>query len=518
MKKLFKKVVAGFMAAAIAVTSMVTGVSAAEFAVSGATDNKVEVNVAASVELTVTTDEATITAKSDKESVATATVDAKKVTIKGVSAGSANVTISDGKATPVKIAVTVKRVPAVATTVKLYTDTACTDGKEAPEAGVSVYVNGKDIKGTETVPAAYYKTNVLYFKENAAVTKIIATTTTGSEPKLTNKGALPSDDAGIKEAKNMASVKADLRNKKVTISAGKKTSDTKTVTAWVFGLNKYNEVVTKASTKVVVKGAATSISFYSDSAKKNLIKTGSVDSKASATFYFAGAIKAPSKDATNTLASDLTYKVEKDSKIGAALTVTALENGTGFTVTAGELTEERGKVKTKTATITVTCVQSGAKASLKVVIGNDVTKVKKSEIKDGYATLIDEKGDVSKVDINLDLGDDKISTTDKISVLVLTGDAAFNAKLKQTTAKSKAYSAKLQKTDATNYRIRVTTGSPKATDPKTATIYIVTTNVAKVTKYYKVATVTDGFVISAVSGEISGVIPTAPVASESSGS
>lgn len=488
MKKLFKKVVAGFMAAAIAVTSMVTSVSAAELAVSGATDNKVEVNVAASVELTVTTGEATITAKSDKESVATATVDAKKVTIKGVSAGSANVTISDGKATPVKIAVTVKRVPAVASTVKLYTDTACTDGKEAPEAGVSVYVNGKDVKGTETVPAAFYKTNVLYFKKNTAVKKMIATTTTGSEPQLTAKGALPSDDAGIKEAKNMASIKADLKNNKVTITAGKKTSDAKTVTAWVFGLNEYNEVVTKASAKVVVKGAATSISFYATEpsektpvAKTIVIGSNSADNKV----YFVPAIKAPSKDAKNTI-TDNTYTVTADPKV-KDVTVAYDAKNAYFTVTAKSLVPDaKKKVKTLSAKIKVTCVQSGKSATITVIVENDVNSIANT-VKTGYATLIDEKGDVAKVDATPTRDDDTIATTSKVSVVVLNGEAAFDAKGKLTTAKSKSFGAKLQNTQ-TGYRVRITNSGAK--EPKDAVVYLVVTNAAKETKYLKVATLT----------------------------
>lgn len=485
MKKLFKKVVAGFMAAAIAVTSMVTSVSAAEFAVSGATDNKVEVNVAASVELTVTTDEATITAKSDKESVATATVDAKKVTIKGVSAGSANVTISDGKATPVKIAVTVKRVPAVASTVKLYTDTACTDGKEAPEAGVSVYVNGTK---TKVEPIVDYKTATLYFKENSAVKKIIATTTTGSEPKLTEKGALPSDDAGIKEAKDMATAKADLKKKTVTISAGKKTSDAKTVTAWVFGLNEYNEVVTKASAKVVVKGAATSISFYATEpsektpvAKTIVIGSNSADNKV----YFVPAIKAPSKDAKNTI-TDNTYTITADPKV-KDVTVAYDSKNAYFTVTAKSLVPDaKKKVKTLSAKIKVTCVQSGKSATITVIVENDVNSIANT-VKTGYATLIDEKGDVAKVDAAPTRDDNTIATTSKVSVVVLDGEAAFDAKGKLTTAKSKSFGAKLQNTQ-TGYRVRITNSGAK--EPKDAVVYLVVTNAAKETKYLKVATLT----------------------------
>lgn len=491
MKKLFKKVVAGFMAAAIAVTSMVTSVSAAEFAVSGATDNKVEVNVAASVELTVTTDEATITAKSAKESIATATVDAKKVTIKGVAAGTTDVTISDGKATPVKIAVTVKRVPAVATVAKLYTDSACTDGKEVTEAGISVYVNGTK---TKVEPIVDYKTTTLYFKENSAVKKMIATTTTGSEPKLTEKGALPSDDAGIKEAKDMATAKVDMKKKTVAISAGKKTSDAKTVTAWVFGLNEYNEVVTKASAKVVVKGAATSISFYATEpaektpvAKTITIGSNSADNR----IYFTPAIKAPSKDATNTI-TDNTFKVEADPKV-KDVTVEYDSKNAYFTVTAKSLVpDSKKKVKTLSAKLKVTCVQSGKSATITVIVENNVNSIANT-IKTGYATLIDEKGDVAKVDVAPTRDDNTIATTSKVSVMVLDGEAAFDTKGKLKTAKSKSFGAKLQNTE-TGYRVRITNSGAK--EPKDAVVYLVVTNAAKKTEYLKVATLTKAGALS----------------------
>lgn len=487
MKKLFKKVVAGFMAAAIAVTSMVTSVSAAEFAVSGATDNKVEVNVAASVELTVTTDEAAITAKSAKESIATATVDAKKVTIKGVSAGTTDVTISDGKATPVKIAVTVKRVPAVASTVSLYTKSACADGDAvSAETGVSVYVNGTK---TKVEPIVDYKTTTLYFKENTAVKKMIATTTTGSEPKLTAKGALPSDDAGIKEAKDMATAKVDMKKKTVAISAGKKTSDAKTVTAWVFGLNEYNEVVTKASAKVVVKGAATSINFYATAPqdKTPVAKTITIGSKsADNRIYFTSAIKAPSKDATNTI-TDNTFKVEADPKV-KDVTVAYDAKNAYFTVSAKSLVpDSKKKVKTLSAKIKVTCVQSGKSATITVIVENDVNSITNT-IGTGYATLIDEKGDVAKVDAAPTRDDNTIATTSKVSVVVLDGEAAFDTKGKLTTAKSKSFGAKLQTKADGSYRVRITNSGAK--EPKDAVVYLTVTNAAKKTEYLKVATLT----------------------------
>lgn len=484
MKKLFKKAIASLLATAIAVTSLVTGVSAAEFSVSGATDNKVQVNVGATAELTVTTDEAAITAKSAKESIATATVDAKKVTIKGVAAGTTDVTISDGKATPVKIAVTVKRVPAVASTVKLYTDSACANEVSA-ETGVSVYVNGTK---TKVEPIVDYKTTTLYFKENSAVKKMIATTTTGSEPKLTEKGALPSDDAGIKEAKDMAVAKVDLKKKTVAISAGKKTSDAKTVTAWVFGLNEYNEVVTKASAKVVVKGAATSISFYATAPqdKTPVAKTITIGSKsADNRIYFTSAIKAPSKDATNTI-TDNTFKVEADPKV-KDVTVAYDAKNAYFTVTAKSLVpDSKKKVKTLSAKIKVTCVQSGKSATITVIVENDVNSITNT-IGTGYATLIDEKGDVAKVDVAPTRDDSTIATTSKVSVVVLDGETAFDAKGKLTTAKSKSFGAKLQNTD-TGYRVRITNSGAK--EPKNAVVYLVVTNAAKETKYLKVATLT----------------------------
>lgn len=349
--------------------------------------------------------------------------------------------------------------------------------------GIDVYVNGTKTKGDTPVD---YKSSVLYAKKKADGKYTAVITTTDKQPTVTS-GKVIVD----KTAKDYA--KASVKDNKVTVTAGKRTG---TVYLWLLDIDN-KRVVWSASAKINVKGASSAVGIYdtaSPAAGTKSLKTGVVGSgTTSDKFYFGSTIKDAAKGVANTLASDLTYTVVADSKNKVALTVNYTSGNNYFTVTAPKITPEKGKVKTVSGKVTVTNVQSGKKASVTITVGNDILDTTAS-IKTGYATLIDEKGDVSKVDIAPNLNDAYIPSTNKVSVMVLSGDAVFDGK-KLKTAKSKSFSAKLQSMGS-GYRIRITNSGAK--QPAAAVIYLVATNAAKTTTYYKVASITAGGAVTVV--------------------
>ena len=501
MKKLFKRIVASVLTAAIAMSAAVTSVSAA-ITVKGATDNKLAIEVDETKELTISGAVGTLKAESSAAATATATLDGTKVTVKGIAAGTANVTITDDNKTAddtkddvtVTIAVTVTKFETVA--AKLYTDEAAS--KEVTDAGVFAYVNGTKTKGDNAVD---YKSVKLYAKD-AATGKYVAVVTAENKQPAITAGKVVSDAA----VKNIA--KVAVKDKTVTITAGKQTG---TVYVWLFDMDTTKKRANSvASAKVEMKGAASSvvISDTAISAGDKGIKTAAIGSGETATFNFASFIKDADKTTKNTLATDLTYTVEADAKNKITLTVTYDAKKPGeFQVKAPEITPDtKGKVKTASGKVTVTNVQSGKKVSLTIVVGNDI-KATANEIKSGYATLIDEKGDVSKIDVDPTMSNDKIATTNKVSVVVLNGEAKFNEKAKLTTTKSKTFGAKLQakdfgteETPAPGYRVRLTYSAPKK-DAANAVVYLVVTDAAKKTTYYEIARATkEGAVTATAKG------------------
>lgn len=487
MKKLFKRALADLLAVAIAISSLIFGVSAAELSVTGTgySDKKLTVTVGTPVNLTVNTQAATITANSNKTAVATATVNNKTVTVSGISQGAANIELKAGSDS-VKIAVTVKEAPITAETTSLYTDPECT--KVQDNSGVIVYVNGGKTKGDNVID---YKNATLYFKENALIKKYIATATTSyTVPELTEKGAFP-DDSGIKEAKDMVKVSVDMKKSKVTISSGKKTSDDKSVTAWIYGLSQGGQVVTRAGVKVTVKGAASSINVYDAPITENSMPVKSVVIAPNTTdnvIYFKGIIKEASKDKPNTM-TDNNYTIEADPK-ATAVTLGVVNQYSGyFTVSAGSIAPDaKGKVKPITAKFKITNVQSGKSVTIPIIIDNDVKSVS-SSINDLYAKKIDEKGDVAKIDVAATRHDSNVPSTNKISGIVLNGPVKFDEKGKMTTQKSKLCSVKIQDA-AEGYRARVIWSGAKEEVANSAEemqiIYLVTTNSAKKTTYFEV--------------------------------
>lgn len=491
MKKLFKRIVASVLTAAIAMSAAVTSVSAA-MTVKGATDNKLAIEVDESKVLTINGAVGTLKAESAAAATATATLEGTKVTVKGIAAGETKVTITDDNKTTdktdddvkVEITVTVTKFETVA--AKLYTDAAAT--KEVTEAGVFAYVNGTKTKGDDAVD---YKSTVLYAKEEATGKYVAVLTEKNEQPKIDDKGKVISDAS----VKNIA--KVAVKDKAVTITAGKQTG---TVYVWLFDMDTTKKRANSvASAKVEMKGASSSIVIGTDNTVRGTdktLKTGVIGSGKTAKFYFADAIKDAAKEVPNTLATDLTYTVEADAKNKIKLEVKYTKEGKWFEVTAPEITpDNKGKVKTASGKVTVTNVQSGKKVTLTIVVGNDITATANT-IKTGYATLIDEKGDVSKIDVDPTMSSDKIATTNKVSVVVLDGEAKFDDKAKLTTTKSKTFSAKLQakdlgttETPAPGYRVRLTYNAPKK-DAADAVVYVVVTDAGKKTTYYEVARAT----------------------------
>ena len=484
MKKLFKRIVASVLTAAIAMSAAVTSVSAA-MTVKGATDSKLAIEVGEEKILTISGKVGTVKAESSAAATATATLDGTTVKVKGIAAGTANVTITDDNKTAddtkddvtVTIAVTVTKFETIAAT--LYTDADCKTA--VTDAGVFAYVNGTKTKGDNAVD---YKSVKLYAKEAATGKYVAVVTAENKQPTIDSKGKVVSDAA----VKNIA--KASVKDQTVTITAGKQTG---TVYVWLFDMDTTKKRANSvASAKVTMKGATSSIVIGGSDVKATdkTLKTGVVGSGLeSEKFYFIGAIKDAAKDVPNTLATDLTYTVVADSKNKIALTVNYDAKNNYFTVTAPSLEKDtKGKVKTASGKVTVTNVESGKKVSLTIVVGNDITATA-NEIKTGYATLIDEKGDVSKIDVTPTLSDSKIVTTNKVSVVVLDGEAAFNDKAKLTTAKSKTFGAKLQATE-TGYRVRLTNSGAKADKQADGVVYLVVTDAAKKTTYHQIATAT----------------------------
>ncbi len=349
--------------------------------------------------------------------------------------------------------------------------------------GVDVYVNGTKTKGDTPVD---YKSAVLYAEHEADGKYTAVITTTNKLPTVTS-GKVIVD----KEAKDYA--KASVKGNKVTVTAAKRTG---TVYLWLLDIDN-KRVVWSASAKINVKGASSAVGIYdtaSPAAGTKSLKSGTVGSgTTSGKFYFGSTIKDAAKGVANTLASDLTYTVVADAKNKVALTVNYTAGNNYFTVTAPKLTPEKNKVKTISGKVTVTNVQSGKKATITITVGNDILDTEAS-VKTGYATLIDEKGDVSKVDIEPTLNDEFIPSTNKVSVMVLSGDAVFDGK-KLKTAKSKSFAAKLQ-TKGAGYRVRITNSGAK--QPASAVVYLVATDAAKKTTYYKVASITAGGTVTAI--------------------
>ncbi len=501
MKKLFKRAIADLLAIAIAISSLIFGVSAAELSITGTglSNNRLTVTIGSPVELTVNTQTANISARTNNTSVAVAAVNGKKVVVMGIMPGTAYIGISAGLDS-VTIEVEVKDTTSSSDTGGLYSDPECT---KAQNSNVVVYVNGGKTKGENVID---YKNATLYFKPNEAVKKYVATATTSANaPELTAKGDLPKDDTGIKEAADMVKVKADLKKNTVTITSGKKTSDDKSVTAWVFGLSQDGKIVTSASVKVTVKGAASSINVYNEPIRDDSTPVKSIviaPNSKNNMIYFKGIIKDASKDKPNTL-TDNDYVVEADSKATEVTLGTVNKYSGYFTVSAGSVTPDaKGKVKPISAKFKITNVQSGKSVTIPIIVDNCVNSVS-SSIQDWYAKRIDEKGDVSKIDVVANRQDNNVPSTNKITGIVLNGAAAFNEKGKLITPKSKLCSVKIQ--DAANgYRARVIWSGAKEEVAKQAEemqiIYLVATNSAKETKYFQIGKISrEGMIYAGIS-------------------
>lgn len=497
MKKLFKKAVASFLAAALAVTSMVTSIAAADLTITGEgyADGAVSVAVEASVVLTVeTTSEITATPEDSSKATATPNNENHTVTITGVAEGSTTVDIAAGSdSATVTVTVTAASTPEDPEEPEEpsgpATITLATEGGAAAIA----YVGGDAThKALSLTPSA------------TAKNKFVAVVTgTAATPTVSN--GKPATDSSVKDI-----AKVSVKNGKVIVAAGKKSG---TVYVHLFDIMGDKSVAQQTATgmEVKIKGAPTAFAFYGEDPnpsedeeveaqseeadKPAKIKSAVVASKAAdaeavgTTIYFEPIVKGTG----NVLADDATYTVEPDTKTTQAGYITVeYTSGTSFVVKAAKsIKPADGKTKTVSGKIVVTNEQSGKKGTIAVIVENGIVSIA-NEIQSGYATVIDEKGDVSKVDVDTTLDDASTVTTSKVSVVVLNGEADFNERGKQTTAKSKLFAAKLQ-SKGTDYRIRITNSGAKdaviTSAGDTQYVYLVVTNAAKQTEYKLVATI-----------------------------
>ena len=352
-------------------------------------------------------------------------------------------------------------------TLKVGTETA-------GASNVVAFVNGnKDNKSVTLTPSASAKG-----KFTAVLTTSDTTPTVGDDGKVTSDAA----------TKDYAAV--SVKDGNVVITAGKKTGGS--IYVHLFDI-KDKKVVAKTASgvKVNIKGAASSIGFYSDDAKTKPVKSIVVGSGTNnGKVYFNGLIKG-----TGNTVTDNTYTVEADSKNKITLTPTYDKDKGEIAIKAGDLTkDDKGNVKTASGKIIVTNVQSGKKASITVIVENNITATT-NEIVSGYATKIEEKGDMSKIDFTTTRAASALNTTSKLSVVILNGEKAFNSKNKLTTAKSKLASVKLQTTTTTGkYRVRITRTSVKEADVTAAAaeqkIYLLVTDASKHTEYIEIGSVT----------------------------
>ena len=495
MKNLFKKGMASVLATAIAMSSMIISASA-ELAISG----EKSVEAGKTLSLTVTGKTGNLTVASSDAKVATATISDTTVTVTGVAGGTAKIAVTDsGAKADDKTDDVTKEYEITVTpgTFKVYIDSE-KKTESADEKGkiVSAYINGGKVNGVD-------KKSALLYPDVTAKGKLAVALSTKKDaaPAVTN-GKIAADSAANEIAK------ASIKNGVVTVTAGKKEG---TVYAYVYDIKDGKVVAQSAAAPVLVNTASNIISVYDpkdigedDKPVKDAkaLKTGTVNSNGSAEFAIYGSVKT-GVDTINAFTVSVPDKFKTLITLDGAddKGVLTIEGNDTFTVNAGALkadTKNSLKVKTASAQVDITNTLSGKKTSLKLVIVNTATGVKTNAIKTGYATIIDEKGDVSKVDVAFNLGDSTIATTDKVTTTVLGEQAKFDAtKGKLTVKASKNYAAKLQQTDKGTFRARITAKAnidDKATE--TAYVYVITTDAAKNVTYYEVAT------ISAKTGEI----------------
>ena len=301
MKKLFKKGMASVLATAIAMSSMIISVSAADFAL-GATSGKV--TAGATAEVTFSNAAGTVTATTSDKTVATVTVGTGKVTITGVAAGTAKIAVTDGgaKADDKTDDVTKEYTVTVeAGALSIYTDS---EKKEAASdtKGVVAFVNGYKQK----TPAFDYKTASLYLKDAAKGKYVVALSTKKDVPAVTNgKPAVDTAAADI--------AKASIKNTTVSIAAAKKSG---TVYAFVFDIKDGKVVAQSGPALVTVKGAANIVGVYSPSdVTDNVpkegakpVKTGVVPSSGEATFNVYGSVKGDGVTIANNTIQSLSPK------------------------------------------------------------------------------------------------------------------------------------------------------------------------------------------------------------------
>ena len=234
--------------------------------------------------------------------------------------------------------------------------------------------------------------------------------------------------------------------------------------------------------KVTVKNAPTAVFLFGEpdktaSDKKDKLKTVNViaGGEADRVYIVPFAKKGEVSD-------DCTYTVTAKKNESGIINFTEVkkdENGKLYFDVKGNKLEKPGKVSK--VSVTVTCDQSGKKASVNVQVSAPVSSAECTV--SGGNSVIAEKGDTLTLDTKLTISGTSSATTDKLQAVVAESAPSVDSTGKKVTVqKSKQLSVKL---DKNTFDITL-----KASKPVTeaAGVYIITTDsVTKIKTVYKIA-------------------------------
>ena len=182
------------------------------------------------------------------------------------------------------------------------------------------------------------------------------------------------------------------------------------------------------------------------------------------------------------VSDDCTYTVTAKKNESGIINFTEVkkdENGKLYFDVKGNKLEKPGKVSK--VSVTVTCDQSGKKASVNVQVYAPLSGISCSA--DTASPVIAEKGDILTLKTALEISGTSVSTTDKLQVVVATSAPAVDSTGKKVTiVKGKQITAKM---DKTTYAVTLKAGKPVT---EAAGVYFIATDaVTKKKTVYKVA-------------------------------
>lgn len=414
MKKLFRRIMAIALSAAIALGTTIYAETTPSITVS---KDAVSVTIGKTTYVTVTAKDGTekdaVTVKSANPQIATATLDGTKLTFEGVNAGVVDVTLTYAKQTA-KVTVTVPASTTAPAAIKFYSDA---EFKTAVTAVKDIWAGGGKVTDSEG-NITTYNTKTLY--TNALATVIDPDVTDNKVVKKAGKiyvgvtgskvTAVPFDTETNKlvvdaEANNI--LKATYKTVKgmeggaLTLTAGKNAGAVK---VWVIDVNGNGEIVRSGSFTVTVSGAASKMAVADTN--DNVLKGASVAHGATAKFNIIGYLadgKTVTEDASYSV-SVVAPKEGQEAIIDASyasgiLTIKSLGNGTGK------------------ATVNVKCTESNKILKVNVTVINPVTAVKAAIAEDSAKTLY-LKGEKVTMNVTETKTIADAPTTDKVTVYV----------------------------------------------------------------------------------------------------